>query len=289
MSNELESLRMALLAEYERDGRVKSRAWLAKYPQHAIEILDYVMALDGSRRIAEVTPNNWHDEGNVAMTALRTACASIQSARVSEDQSLGEQLARVRSTQAVTPQRAPFRRAAVYAWVVGCLHEQRKQVTRLATQKTIYFLEAALDLNLFEDRFQAQPLGPYDSRSRYVDAEPIAKKRSWIVCEGTLLRAGGNVAEAGRYAKGYLRSPALAAKLLSRLGALSDAELETWATLHAVAHRLKTAGTESVTYQLVCSALDHDATWRSKLKKSNFTAPLMKDTLERLRALRLID
>ena len=159
-------------------------------------------------------------------------------------------------------------------------------MTRLATQKTIYFLEAGLDLGLFGG-FQAMPLGPYDSRARYKDAEPIAVKKNWIVPEGTVLSTGDSITEASPYAGRYLRSETLASKLVDRLASLSDVELETWATVHAVANRIPHQQLEMVVED-IRRELAADIAWAGKLRKSNFSDTKIHQTLKHLKCLGLV-
>lgn len=289
MDKEISSVRIAILEEYEREGRINTRNWLARYPRHAAELLDYVIALDGSPRASQVSREHWSDERDVALTALTSAFASSATQEQPTDQhELGSELERLRSTKPAKRARASFQRAVVLAWVVGSLERQRRQVTRLATQKTIYFLEEAMNLNLFEGRFKPQPLGPYDSQSRYKDAEPIAEAKDWIVRGESVFRAGTKLGEATQYAGKYLRSAPLASRLVDVLARLSDADLETWATVHAVAKQFEPDTEQRVTYGLICSALQNNATWRAKLAKPNFAEARVKDSIRRLQVLRLI-
>ena len=109
--------------------------------------------------------------------------------------------------------------------------------TRLSAQKVTHLLERALDLRLFEDHKQMR-LGPYDSSARYRNAEPIAKKQGWLAIEGTVLRPGAESTRVSSYARRYVRDDRVARDLVQVLAKLSDAELETWATIEWVMREL---------------------------------------------------
>jgi hypothetical protein len=123
MTKELEPIREALLAEYETAGRIDSRRWLNQYPQFAAELLEFIMWLDSSPRIADVKHQRWFDEEAIAMNALQAACAQfVRKDRHDTDRTLGEELFAVRKAirkpQSQGSANPHFRRAAVLAWAV---------------------------------------------------------------------------------------------------------------------------------------------------------------------------
>lgn len=295
MSNELDALRRDMLREFEESGRIDTRSWLARCPSLAADIVDLAMLVEGSPREAEIVPVSWHDDSAIATGALRHACTSVLQSTAkamtpSARSSLGASMARVRSTARTAGGKAPdtFKRAAILAWTVDCLQRRRGSVSRLSTQKAIYFLENALDLSLFVGRFQAMPLGPYDSQSRYKDAEPIAERKEWILVNGTSLGVGKKVEEAARYATRYVRSSGVAAQLLDWLAALSDAELETLATTHAVALDLRQAG-RPINYAAIREAISTLPVWKGKLARSNFEEERVESAINRLFSLGLLE
>lgn len=287
MDKELDSLTTAILAEYERNGRVNTKEWLARFPGRAAEIVDWVILLDGSPNEEDIHRAGWEDDGGIAAQALQAVCEAVPDALSSADRLLGDKLAKLRLVAGDVPSKPAFQRAAVLAWVVGCLAPHGERVTRLATQKTLYFLEVSMNLNLFV-HFKEMPLGPYDPTARYKDAEPIALKQYWITRDGTALRPGSKVADAEHYAVRYVRSRSLATQLLERLTLLSDNQFETWATVHAVARQLS-SDAKPVTYESITKALNANNVWRSKLARPHFAESKIHGALAELRNLRLID
>jgi hypothetical protein len=114
--------------------------------------------------------------------------------------------------------------AVVCAWVVSRLQRTRPRVTRLAAQKVTYLLEHAMLLGIFAEH-DRKPLGPYDSKSRYRDAEPIARKKGWLSVEGTALRARDDLADLTQFVPRYVRNEAVAARFVDKLGELSDDQI----------------------------------------------------------------
>ncbi|HEX8674878.1 MAG TPA: hypothetical protein VF710_23465 [Longimicrobium sp.] len=277
--------RRGILAEFESSGDVDTRKWLALYPDVAMDVLDFIVWIE-----AEEVPRGatWVDDGGVAEAAFRAAFDQVKSAQLADLHQLSSQLHEIRSlAQAPASRRAPlqFQRAAVYAWTVAHLHDRRRRVSRLAAQKSVYVLEHALDLHLFEEH-QRMRLGPYDSTARYKDAEPIARQKLWVEAEGSALRPGEKVAEADRYAERYLRSREAAVRLLEVLALLTDDELETFATVQAVVAEMRKESVE-VGVRSVKERIADIPEWAGKLTRRNFNDRDVAVALQRLTVLGL--
>jgi hypothetical protein len=279
MGSQLEHIKRAILEEYDRSGHVNERDVLARHPEFAAELIDFLFWLDRSPRMSELPAEPWADDSRVAAKALEAASATANES-CKEEVRIGNVLSKVRSHAATRPQSKAskaFKRAAVLAWVVDQLGKKRPRVTRLSTQKTLYFVENGVNLGLF-DRFQVMPLGPYDSQCRYKDAEPIARKRGWMIEDDSTMAAGPNVQEAHNYARNYIPARDAVARLVDLLGALTDSELETWATVHWAADELLKRK-DAATTQNIVRLLEDDITWRPKLLRSNFTEESIANAL----------
>lgn len=281
----IQEARRAILAELDAVGAVDTRKWLRAYPEVAKDLLAFIMWLEPDEG---TTPPTWTDEAGVAESAYRRAFERVKAAQLADIQRLSLELHQIRSREQVaTNRRAPlqFQRASVFAWTVAKLKQRRERVSRLAAQKSIYMLEHALDLHLFEEH-QRKRLGPYDSTARYKDAEPIARRKMWIEEEGTALMPGTKAAEADRYAERYLRAVELARELVEILASLTDDELETLATVQAVVTELRKEGLEAGV-AAVKRRIAEIHEWAGKLSRRNFRDRDLTLALQRIALLGL--
>jgi hypothetical protein len=255
MERNPEDVKRAILEQYEVRGGVDTRDWLAQYPDLALDLLDFIIWLDGSPAAEEGTDS----------AAEKGADRQISQ--------VAESMKRVRREKATRFQggraNPRFKRAAVLAWTVERMQRRRERVTRLCTQKAVYFLERGLDLDLFTQH-RRMKLGPYDSQAKYKDAEPIAQQQGWIVARGTSLAPGPKIDAVHRYASRYLVAEDVAAGLIDLLAGLSDDELETWATVDVGAVALRSQG-RTVDAAAIKGHLSTDPTWAPKLRKANFS------------------
>ena len=299
MHDELERIKQELLARYETGEPIDIAAWTMRFPVHRDELLDYWMWLAGTPRLREMDMNQSPDsDDTIVYEAVRDACLAVLvdprvlaesvDPNAGADEELGAQLARVRELPSSARGRAPkeFRRAVVYTWIVQVLAPQRERVSRLAAQKVAYLLEQAMGLGLFTDH-EAKLLGPYDSRVKYRDAEPIAAKQGWIYVQGASLEPQSVDAKFERYLHRYLSSEPLARCFVTRLGRLTDEQLETWATVLWAGHALAAKGAP-VTTDTVKSFLYDKHEWRPKLKRENFASVPIAEALACLSQLRLL-
>jgi hypothetical protein len=281
----MEEARRGILAELDAVGAVDTRKWLQAYPEVAKDLLDFIIWLEPHEG---TVPATWTDEGGVASAAFRKAFEEVKAAQSEDLRRLSLELHEIRSHQQVPLNRkAPlqFQRASVLAWTVANLQKRRERVSRLAAQKSVYVLEHALGLHLFEEH-QRKRLGPYDSTARYKDAEPIARQKMWIEEQGAALLPGTKAAEADRYAERYLRAVALARQLVEILASLTDDELETLATVQAVVSELRKEGNET-DVDAVKQRIAEIPEWAGKLSRRNFRDRDIALALQRLTALGL--
>lgn len=281
----IEEARRGILAELDASGSVDTGKWLKDYPEIATDLLDFIIWLEPDD--AE-TPAAWTDEAGVAAAALRAASEGVRTAQLEDLQRLSLELHKIRSREQPAPDRkAPlqFQRASVFAWTVRTLQQRRQRVSRLAAQKSVYVLEHALGLHLFEEH-QRKRLGPYDSTARYKDAEPIAQKKSWIEARGTALLPGTKAAEADRYAERYLGAVEIAKELVEVLASLTDDELETLTTVQAVLMELKKESIDAGVVTVKQRIADIPE-WAGKLSRRNFQDRDIARALQRLSALGL--
>lgn len=290
MTFALDQAKLALADEYERTGRVALDAWLERLPQHAAELLDFAFALDDSpRRVSGSGDDEWVDEGGVAERALAHACSQLARSESDVEPTLALRMAQLRSVpRPPSGGKAPpsFKRAVINAWVVEQMRREQPGVSRIAVQKTTYLLERSLDLGLFKEH-QRMRFGPYDPAAKYKDAEPIGITQGWIVRSGYNLNAGPNIANVHRYASNYLPSVEVATMLVQLLAERTPWELETWATVEAVATDLQAAG-ESVSAASILAALGQVPAWRDKLKRPNFSPRAIDAALQHLTRLGLL-
>jgi hypothetical protein len=292
-------VRRDLLAHYERGVAIDISQWVARYPELRDDLLSYWVLLRGTRRIEpEQKTTAVHDRG-IAEQGLRQAVEALALGRSwladaiepeAETQiQIGEQLQAVRRSprRGTDKPPVPFRRAAVYAWVVVTLEKNRGTVSRLAAQKVVHLLERGLELGLFVEH-KLMPLGPYDPTARYKDAEPIATRQKWLTVVGTQLTAGTNSNAVDRYARNYVRASDAARALVTHLAELSDAQLETWATVEWVARELVSAR-HPYDAKNIRRRLAEIPKWAAKLRKPHFSEGEVAAALEALVRLRIID
>jgi hypothetical protein len=129
--------------------------------------------------------------------------------------------------------------------------------------------------------------GPYDYQTRNKDAEPIATRNKWIRVQRSLQSPGEKKEDACKYAVRYLPSQRAASSLIARLALLSDLELETWATVDAVAQHLQD-NNQSINSVAILVFLNESDVWRDKLSRTNFEEPRINEALMHLRKLGFI-
>jgi hypothetical protein len=152
--------------------------------------------------------------------------------------------------------------------------------------KVCYLLEQAMSLGVFRQHTR-QRWGPYDSASRYKDAEPIIRQGNYLLIQGTSFEPGPNVDKIEKYAPGYLHEPDIAERLLDRLSSLTDPELETWATVHWAATDIL-AGEQACDAEAIRRYLGEHPEWRPKLGQGNFRAERIEAAVSGLRRLGLL-
>jgi len=299
MPDDIERIKQELLERYESGAPIDIAAWTARFPVYRDELLDYWIWLSGTPRLSEIDKAEMTDpDDRVAEEAIRQACLAVSfgprwldepvDSDTAVEEGLGAELARLRATPYRVEGNASraFRKAVVYAWIVKELGPRREKVTRLAAQKVAYVLERALNLGLFIEH-QQKPLGPYDHKARYRDAEPIAARSGWICVKDASLEAGQVTAQFAHYVQRYIRSETLARRLVECLARLTDEELETWATVSWVGRALVSAG-EAVTVDSVRAFLAQSSEWRAKLRRRGFRPEVIAATLARLSRLHLL-
>jgi hypothetical protein len=299
MEMTLDEIKFVMLDNYERNGDLDVATWVSRKPEYREEIIDFWLWMKDASFASEIDGEQLPSAHvRVAEDALRNAClavnfgpqwleASVQS-EADDVVELGKKLEPIRTNIRAPSGKAPiaFRKAAITSWVVSVLQKHRSPVTRLAVQKTTYVLEASMNLGVFSDH-DRKPLGPYDYKARYKDAEPIALKKGWLTISGSELHAPKDAIEACRYAARYLRSQDIAERLIVYLSHFSDAELETLATVHSIA---KASGLveHSVSADAVRRELALTKEWRAKVRRKNFSLVCLDAALNQLRALRLL-
>ena len=295
MSVDLERIRLALLEEHERTGKMDIAEWAKRFPEHRNELLDYWIWLRGTTPLNRIADTAEPPCDDVASRALQRAMEAVALGSAWLDDTidegaanLGEELRNLRDRPYEFRGKAkePFRKAAVYTWVALSL-AKRARATRLATQKTTYFLERGLSLGLFTD-YRRKPLGPYDHGAKYRDAEPIAERQGWLVIRGASLEPGPAAAKVDTYAHRYIRDPELATKIVDVLAPLSDEELETWATVDWAAQEIASRE-QRVDVHGIREFLDGSTEWRQKLRKSNFSEARIREALIQLVRLGFVD
>jgi hypothetical protein len=299
MDTTIEQIKIALLSEYDHVGAVDLGAWVVRYPEHRDEIIDFWLWVKGTPRVTEMEIGPFPaTDTDVAEKALRDACLAVNLGRqwleapldpgVGALRDMAFALESIRVKPRAKGGKAPvqFRKAVVWTWVVSLFQSQRSRVSRLAVQKATYLLDRAMNLGVFTEH-EPKPLGPYDHKARYKDAEPIAVKKAWLKVRGTTLRAGDDLSEVRRFVGRYVRSQELAEKLVNYLARLSDDELETLATVHWSARELIEAG-HAVSVEGVRQALARTTEWRTKLGRPNFSVERVGTALQQLGDLRLV-
>lgn len=296
MTMDIEGIKIDLLSATERGDSVDIGEWVRRFPEHREAILDFWLWAQLTNSLTVEDLPDIASLPSVHKEALHRACLAASLGAdwlrpLAVEKDVGEvasavQGVRRRPVLSLAANRRSFHRAVVYAWVIDQLSTVRDAVTRLAVQKTVFLLEEALELHLFDSHLK-KPKGPYDHDARYRDAEPIAVKKGWIAVKGAILCAGANTAELQRYVDRYLRSTSLALTLTRWLGRLADDQLETLATVQWIASR-QGHKRGSLTATTVREELARDPEWVGKLRKANFSVESVSAALASLLALGIL-
>jgi len=298
MADTIDLVKFELLSEYDRTGKIDITVWVNRHPALRDEIIDFWLWARGTRASAEEKAGPFDaSDADITEKTLRNALLAVNLGRQwlvpgvePESIELDKLAMELKSIREKPGQRsrAPvaFRKAVVCTWVVSRLQKRRPTVSRLAVQKTTYLLEWALGRGIFFEH-DRKPLGPYDYKARYKDAEPIARKKGWLTITGTTLRAADDMTEVDRFASRYVRSEKLAGQLLDWLAAYSDSQLETLATVHWTVREL-TGGDRDMSIDAIERALASAPEWRDKLSRANFSPDRLREAVGLLHKLRLI-
>lgn len=301
MADTLEVIKIDLVSEYERLGKINIGEWLRRHPGHRNELLDFWVCLKAAHgssiQESEATRPIESSEIQIYEQSIRDACLAVtlgaewllpsSNPGAEPLEALATELEAIRrKTLSPTKASLAFKKAVVCTWVVDRLQQSRPSVTRLATQKVTYLLEHALSLSLFVDH-NRKPLGPYDRNMKYRDAEPIACKKGWLEVSGTTLKASADLSELKRFLPRYVRSEQLAQRVVQSLTCFSDEQLETLATIHAVTRQLNSQSRRATVEDVLGELAEIDE-WKSKLSRPNFSYESVHDALLFLVKLRLV-
>lgn len=310
MRTEIEDILDGMSEEFLRTGTVDVTEWVRRHPEHRAEILEYRLDLEWAPTAQEIEEEQgpWPDLGaaRTALTrhgqAIALGDAWLQDAVLEEgdqeetenaavadpDADLARELSRVRAAGYVQTGKAPqpFRKAVILTWGVKQLAARDRRTTRFTMTKVSYLLEQALGLGVFEQHTR-QRWGPYDSASKYRDAEPIIRRSKYLVIRGTSFEPGPKIDDVEKYVARYLHEPEIAARLLARLASLTDPELETWTTVHWAAAELLESE-QTIEPEGIRGYLAEQVEWKPKLQQSNFRLEQIETALAGLRRLGLL-
>jgi hypothetical protein len=292
MSQNIEQIGHAMLAEWVLKGSVSLEEWLARFPDSRDAVLQLALLIEAPGSIALEGVNlEWQDDRGVAGRARERLVAKCRELAFQEhERELAASLpgARTAAARARSKGRAkaPFRRASILTWVLDQVRGESDQASRYVTHKTVYLLEHALELRLFTG-FKKMAAGPYDPSLRYKDAEPIAERNGWLRRENENLVATRSSRAAHRYAVRYLGDPELARRFVLLVARLEPWELDTLATVHSAACELYNKRSE-VDELGVERLLSDSAEWKQKLMKRHFARERISAALDHLRRLGLL-
>lgn len=299
---EIDRVKGQLLDEFEAGSVPDIADYVRRYPEHRQELLDFWVILGSSDRVSDLNASqadNALTEGESEI--VRDLCLAVslgpewlEHSDEAGDRAVATVGAELRRLRAIdyeyggTANRS-WQRIVVYAWLASQTVDENGLVSRLELQKLAYLLEAAMSLGVFTSH-RKHRLGPYDPSATYRDAEPKCISKGYLVASGQYeFKIGPKIDEALEYSGRYLREPAVAETFLRvlRTQTLDKWDLETLATVHAIAHaQLKgqTASTENVR-----AALAADPTWKKKLERPNFAPARVSKALDLLARLRLLE
>ena len=282
---ELDQVLSDIATEFETTKRVDTQKWLLACPDLADVLVDFVaeLQLQGGLDPDRPPDSPWEDPGRVVDHVLERHRDDFPYVEAR----LGRELLSARRRAASDKSRAPlpFKRAAVYAWAFDILRDDGYEATRYSTGKTVYLLEKALRLGLFEDHKQ-MAYGPYDPKLRYGSTERIGGERSWFhVMPDGHIRVGDSVSEVHKYATRYVREVSVARRFVEYLRTFDFSGFESAATVlwaaEAISEEGSTVDTEAVLRWL-------DLNWPAKLARRQFSAADVRSTLNRLSRLQLL-
>jgi len=175
-----------------------------------------------------------------------------------------------------------FRQATVLAWVVRELYSEGRPVSRFRTVKTIYLIERAQHLGLFE-RWKKQAAGPYDPKLRYGGPEKIAiVEHQWLTAaDVSHFEPGPKIEEGTGYAERWL-DVERARKVIGKFLKYTNGALERWTTIDMTAQEIASSG-GAVTVETVLAQIDATPEWAPKLKREEFEPAKVDSTLRGLR------
>ena len=235
---------------------------------------------------AGLDPDTVAREGRAFIESLQGKVSEAEGNPVHE---LAQRLQRARRrAEPQTRAQPPFKRAAVLAWIVYHLVRVLGGVRRYRAGKTAYLLERGLGLGLFTTHTK-KPWGPYDSKLKYVDGEPIARKKRWVVTfkNSSIIKIGSQMQEALRFAPRYLKDVELAKAYINHLAKYTNDELETIATVDWIALELSESA-EVVSAETIRNALSNSEEWKEKLNRLNFSHASIANALRQLQQIGLL-
>jgi hypothetical protein len=170
-----------------------------------------------------------------------------------------------------------FKRAVVFTWVVGRLHQQQIRATRLRVGKLIYFIEVEQRSGLFQN-FLKQAAGPYDPTLRYKGPEDIAvHQQGWLRMASTTAFVPAAIDKCLKYFGRYF-DPLKAEVVLEHFRTYGDEALGRWATVHYAAQEL-VAQSQPVNGATILSHLEESREWAHKPDRHEFGLEFIESTL----------
>lgn len=285
MSTQLERIRAEIRTEYLETGVVNAAAWVAAYPEHRSEIEQFIRSLAETESPAATRPAD-EAVGPVVRNLISRQMARLR-AEIADQLGSERETANFSHPQPVPRGKKTERRAQVYAWATDVLYRVRSDATKRSMQKVLYLLDFALPQGLGLDlSYSPRVNGPY---SREVKQAGLRAAQDGLITikERYHVLRGAAGKEALQDVREHLRDPQIAEHFVEFFGALSDKELERWASIHWAAMEIIEAGAVPDA-QGVQQWLQDSGIWSRDVGEKHYSTEQIAEALEYLIRLRLL-
>jgi hypothetical protein len=222
MDDSLDAVRMAIMEEHERTGRVNLPKWIDRYPQYRHRIIERAFWMDVAAHSDEEKPSEdgcWDTPSDSLPTLLEDALVRVlMDKEIFTDEpptfALEDSPVRKREREEARAWAARklaqrgevtdgFKRAALHAWVFDGLRAGALATGRMRVGLASSLLENALrsycGIGLGQESSGSQSL-----YSRYRAVDRIASKEQWYEVRGNYYRSAPKTDEARKYAIHFL-------------------------------------------------------------------------------------
>jgi hypothetical protein len=283
-TDELDQIRLQMVLELDKTGKIDLRAWVDRYPHYAEELVEFAIMVEPTPDTASPKQPT-AEETAAAQRAADKFMRQVESGYIVEQEiRLRDRLAAARRTvvEQLSVEMRNFRKAVTYTWVAHIRRAVYGSVDLIAPNKISGLLEFASRQMIFLEH-QPYWYGLYDS-----ELEKLA------VEEGFLIRVGDHDLEPGpryehalKYPSRYLHDFEVAQEFVELLSRFGSFELETLSSVAIAAQALASEGVP-ISDAALRTRIGQMPGGKRKLRAPNFTPDAIADAVEHLKRLGLL-